>query len=277
MKPSKLLKRIFTLTLPVAVLIAPIGCESELKDYDGPESVYFYHGSEQGSWTIGVVRTPFVTRVDFADVTGDTVKLDIRVLVTGDIKNYDRQLRLEIRADSTTAVAGTDFVALNPTYVFPADSVKAEIAVLLLRNTGLRTEEKQLQLVLTPTDDLTTDMPKLRMLFSGMIYQTYDALTYTIRMNDFVTQPETWSVNWGEFTQKKFLLMLEVLGLTRENFSSVLYNRQIDADVIMSNYLIEKYYAHTPVLEDDGSLMWFAHCADVFSSTPGVPWDGKYN
>jgi hypothetical protein len=259
----------------VVATIALTGCERDLPDYSGPESVYFYHYTE-ATFAVGVIREPFVTRIEFGDVVGDTVKLPVRVLTTGEPKTYDRSYRLEVRTDSTTATAGVDYVALAPLYTLPAGEVKAEFTVMLLRNIGLRTDEKQLQIALVETDDLALSLPSVTMLFSGMVYRTYCPLFYTIRMNDFVTQPTTWSVNWGVFTQKKFLLMLEVLGLTRENFSTVLYNRQTDADVIMSNYLIEKYMARTPVLEEDGSLMFFAHCASVFTSTPGVPWDGTY-
>src|SRR5690606_7642862 len=78
---------------------------------------------------------------------------------------------------------------------------------------------------------------------------------------------------WGAFTRKKLELMAELMGVTYADFASdetmPLVKSMLLTNVVQE-YLIERYNAKDPVLEDDGRLMWIGSVP--WTSYIGVPY-----
>jgi hypothetical protein len=259
MKTNQLYNRL-SLFILMATCLTLGSCEqTELMDYDGPESVYFYNYREFTVFGDGYSTIDFSREIEFMKISGDTVVVLLNVFTTGRTKDYDRRFGLEAVADSTTAVSGLDYDPLPEFYTIKAGETRTFIPIVMQRNASLRTEEKRLYVRLVATEDFSVQMTEY--LWASKLR---DVTSFDILVNDFVIQPELWiATYWGEFSVKKIQLMCEILNFTYDDFSnqnSQLISFQRDVAFTMSDYLTEKYNAGTPVREEDGRLMWFSYC-----------------
>ncbi|MFR5659137.1 MAG: DUF4843 domain-containing protein, partial [Butyricimonas faecihominis] len=119
------------------IIILPIllsGCEKDLMDYEGLEGVYFAvqwgdsWGNER-SWPY----QPY-TNVQFLQLGNvDTATVNLKVMVTGSVKDYDRVFRVEVNPDSTTAGENVDYLPLENDIVIKAGEYMAMVPVRLIR------------------------------------------------------------------------------------------------------------------------------------------------
>jgi len=111
----------------------------------------------------------------------------------------------------------------------------------------------------------------------------FDASLHQIKINDFVVKPEVWigslqpgnreSGAWGVFSQKKIELMYQIMDLRYEDFANLQVMPGVRSSILTNlcaAYLIERYNAGDPVLEEDGRLMYIG--AVPWTSYLGVPW-----
>lgn len=288
-KMKKLLYTLFAL-LPLLT-----GCEKDLMDYEGLEGVYFavQYGD---SW--GGERTwPYMpySKVSFMEVSGNENTVSLRVMVTGGAKDYDRTFYLEANPDSTTAVTNTDYLPIQREWTIKAGELQTDIEVTLLRTELLQEKELTLGLRLVPSPDLTlafTNFAAVDGHTSGTVIKNFDASLHQLRFDDMLGRPKGWvgtdespynggyeSGMFGAYSRKKLELMCELTGLTYADF-----NKQMPSVIStfvtkkLSAYLIERYNAKDPVLEDDGRLMYCSYVP--WMSKIGVPWvapDDFYN
>jgi hypothetical protein len=175
--------------------------------------------------------------------------------------------------------------------ILEAGKMEATIPVTLVRKPEMKNQLVKLQIKLVENEFFSLifkswDNPKD--LTSGTVYNGFDASRHNIICSDILVKPANWIGSFdattkkeksafGEFSAKKFLLIQSVMGYQYSDFMSsttMTIGVQYAISRYMSNYLVGKYKAHTPVLEDDGRLMWFEYCP--WSSYAGVPWDGVY-
>ena len=141
------MKKIFYYILMLPIFLS--GCEKDLMDYEGLEGVYF---AVQWGSSWGNERTwpyqPF-TEVQFMQLgNADTATVDIKVMVTGSVKDYDRTFRVEVNPDSTTAVVNVDYLPLENDIMIGAGEYMAMVPVRLIRTESLQHGEKVLGLKL---------------------------------------------------------------------------------------------------------------------------------
>ncbi len=276
------------LALTIAVLFH--SCEKELMDYEGVEGVYFavQHGD---SW--GNERTwPYqpTTPVEFIKTPADELTVNIKVMITGPVKDYDRAFNVIINPDSTTAIEGTHFESLPARLIIPAKSLMAYVPVKLKRTADLKKEQKIIGLRLLANENFQLSFPHWQALpshTSGNVVKNFDASLHSIRINDFMVQPPVWpgsiqqpgnreSGQWGAFSQKKIDLICELMDLTYADFGSAETMPMILTGLIASScsqYLTEQFDAGNPILEDDGRLMFFSGVS--WTSYVGVPYIPK--
>lgn len=263
-------------------------CEKELINYKGIEGVYFavQHGSANGTeknWPY----QPY-SRVKFAAVQGQDTTISLKVLTTGPIYAYDRSFEVEVNPDSTTAEMGKHFSEIKRHMTIPANSSETYVEVKLHRTPDLKQAGKQIGLRLVPSEQLSLSFPQWDALpgytqSTDPIIQEFDAGLHTILLDDLLPKPAVWSGsvaadlvengNWGEYSEKKMLLMCEIMNLSYQDFSSTTTMPLIRVNLItreMSQYLQERFDAGTPVLEDDGRLMYIRGVS--WTSKVGVPW-----
>ena len=267
--------------------------EDEADTWHGEDGVYFYvqwpYGTlvnlDSTAWPV----QPY-TSVNFFEEGSDTLQVPIRVRLAGNIADHDRQFRIVVDQDSTTAATG-NYVVPEEYQVMPANSYYTDVLVTIIASSALEDEELQLGLRLEPTDELTVAIPvweKLSDMYapeSGA--ESQDGSFHAIRMNDFITRPAGWTQAnpnpqvgdleagyLGFFSRKKYDYILEHFPeLTYEDFASAAtmpIARQRSIANVIAGYLTAAYNAKEYVLEDDGRLMWVMGCG--WNSYYGVPF-----
>src|SRR5690606_5349957 len=135
----------------LALLFA--ACQKEMMSYEGKEGVYFAvrHGATHLSGTSWPYQ-PYST-VDFVRLGVQEVEFEVVVAITGPVKNYDRIFRVEVNPDSTTAVLGQHYAALQQDWIMPAGATSTKIAVRVFRTDDLEAQSRVIGLRLLPTAD----------------------------------------------------------------------------------------------------------------------------
>lgn len=283
------MKNLFYIFALIWVGIGMAGCEKDLQDYNGKEGVYFFvqWGPENGDTTRWANQ--FYTPVEFLKIEGDVYDAKVRIMATGRVKDYDRTFRLVVDKDTTTAVEDVHYEPFEEVRVIPAGMHYTDVTIRLKRDEVLQREEKVLGLKLLPTEDFEIGIPVWYQLNGMWITDggrsEFDATAHKFLINDFIVKPNRWpsapdalegtkeSGRWGVFTEKKYRLMCELLSLEYKDFetnASMPNARQIIIQESMAKYLQEMYDKKTPVLEEDGRLMWFEGV--TWSSVVGTPW-----
>ena len=219
----------------------------------------------------------------------DTATVNLKVMVTGSVKDYDRTFRVEVNPDSTTAVVNVDYLPLENDIVIKAGEYMAMVPVRLIRTEALQHEEKIIGLKLVANQYFTLAFPEwdaVKGFNSGDIHERFDASLHEIRFSDMMVRPTVWTGTdsspyndgaesglWGAFSRKKLEMICERFDLTYNDFMSTTTMPLVLQNLIaktMSQLLIDRYNAKDPVLEDDGRLMFFSGCP--WTSKIGVPW-----
>lgn len=271
----------------VCLLLGLSSCEkNEVIPYQGNIGVYFavQHGNEylsESFWPYQPSSTVSFVKYDTSEIV-----YPLKVMITGPVEDFDRHFNVSVNPDSTTAKPGVHYREITPEVLLPAGSTTAYVEVHLLRAPDLEKTEKTLGLKLVPNKDFGLSFPHwdaLPELTEGEVVEHFDASMHTIHVNDFLVEPAVWygsiqdgnreSGLWGAFGRKKLELMTEVMGVTYADFATDQTMPLVRAMLItneMQAYLIKRYNAGNPVLEDDGRLMWIGSVP--WSSYLGVPW-----
>lgn len=283
-------KIIYCLML-LALVLPSASCKKEMMGYEGMEGVYF--AVQSGPSYASPSSWPYrpYTNIEFVKQPNNINELtaDIKVMITGPVKNYDRPFRVVINPDSTTAQAGVHYLPFPEIFVIPANSTFGFIPVTLKRTPDLTVENKRIGLRLVANEHFGLAFPDWKALpglgISILGTDTaFNATLHTINTNDLMVQPAVWrgsvvlatnkeTGSWGAFTRKKMELMCQLFNLTYQDFSSETTMTLVLTNLIaseMTRYLINQFNAGTPVKEDDGRLMW---CGSVpWTSIIGVPY-----
>lgn len=287
---NKIMKRIFKILTLIAGVVFISSCTKEMMDYSGPESIYF--AVRDGNKTMSSTGWPYVpyTNVEFVKTTADTIVANVLIRATGETKPYERRVDLEVIADSSSALKGQHY-HVPQSVTLGAGLIETFIPVSWFRTPDMKLQEMRLQIKLVANEHFSLifkswDNPKE--LTSGTVYNGFDASRHNLICSDILVKPSNWLGSFdattkkeksafGAFSPKKFLLIQSLMGYSYSDFMSsetMTIGLQYAISRYMSNYLVAKYKAKEPVLEDDGRLMWFEYCP--WSTFEGVPWDGVY-
>ena len=285
MEKNKIWKSCCSLCL-FFMLVTLASCEKSLMSYEGPESIYF--SMQKNANPEEDVYLPDAS-INLMNQVGSEVEYGFNVMVTGEPKDYDRPYLIGVVADSTTAVAGTDYI-LPEGGVIKAGQVSDSLYVKLLKNDKLQETSVRLYVQVLPNEHFSTTFSQFA--HDGREYNVFDPRVYDLTFTSMMAKPYWWESystsnpvengNLGYFTAKKITLINELYSLT--------YADWLDTDeggtgamnltrvkVIYKKfalYLIEQYKNRTPVLEADGRLMWVTGCP--WESVVGQAWGGTY-
>lgn len=273
------------------------GCEKDIMGYEGLEGVYF--AVQYGDSWAGEGTWPYMpySDVNFMTVDGDVADVTLKVMATGNVKDYDRTFKVAVVPDSTTAVEGVDYRPIQTEYTLKAGEISTNVVIQLIRTEALLNGTLKLGIELQATDRLALSFPEwdaVNKHTAGTVIDHFDASKHTIRFTNALKRPAVWtgtdaspynggyeSGMFGAFSRKKLEFMCELFNLTYNDFQSTETMPSVLQRIItqkMSRVLIERYNAKTPVLEDDGRLMWISGVP--WNSKVGVPWipdEGYYD
>ena len=161
-------------------------------------------------------------------------------------------------------------------YVVEANSSYAYIPVLLYRQPEMKTDTVTLGLKLVANDyfSLTFDeFDKMDKFTNGsVVYDSFDATMHKICMTDIMPKPKQWSAfEFGTFTPKKLNLICQYFGYTYDDFQNdkkITYLQQTVISRKFSEVLNKAYHDGSPILEDNGQLMWVKGCVYGQGSYP---------
>ncbi|UYQ92661.1 DUF4843 domain-containing protein [Chitinophaga horti] len=283
--------RLITGMMLLVLTLTTASCKKDMMEYEGIVGVYF--AARSGPYYAAPNSWPFrsFTNVEFVSQPADVneVKLQIPVMITGPMKNYDRVFLVEVNPDSTSALEKVHYQAFPRTCTIPANAIQGFVPITVMRTADMLTENKRLGLRLVANENFGLSFPKWRAipdLGTGSVGAdtVFDATLHMININDLMVEPAVWRGKmvpetkqetglWGVFSRKKLELMCQLLHLTYQDFSSDATMPTILSSLIaneMARYLKDQFNAGTPVKEDDGRLMW---CGSVpWTSTVGVPY-----
>lgn len=266
-----------------------VACKKDDKFFEGEEGIYFsvQYGPEWGDEKVWANQA--ITEVEFVNVLGDSDTLELKVMTTGNIKDFDRPFSIEVLKDSTDAVQGENYEPLETSYVIKAGEYYTMIPLVLKRAENIKEGKKSLTLRLLPNEHFTIGIPVWQRLpnqWESQVFKgDFPADQHRIMISDFVTRPSEWigldndgleAGMWGAFTEKKYRLIAEHFDLVYDDFMSPTSMPSAKKTVIreyMVRYLQNLYNQGTPILEDDGRLMWFMGVS--WTSRIGVPWNGQ--
>lgn len=282
------MKPFIKMNLALLVLVISMGCKKEMMAYKGLEGIYFavQHGASYGSELTWPYQPS--SEVQFVKYVENEITVQLKVTVTGPVKDYDRPFRVRVLADSTTAQFGVHYKNIPEQLVVKANEFTAYIPITLLRATDLLTDEKKLTLQLIENESFKLAFPEWDAIpgFSAStapIPAAFDASKHTVNINDFMVQPGVWigsiqagnreSGQWGAFSKKKIELMCSIMNLTYADFASTATMPSVLSGLLASEcakYLIQKFNEGNPILEEDGRLMFIGNVP--WTSYIGVPW-----
>lgn len=165
-----------------------------------------------------------------------THQLDLRVRIIGFAADRERTINVGVNAAESTAEAGTHY-DLPGSVTIPAGAYETTIPVTLRRE-GLKDKEVRLVVALQPNAD-----------FSLGFTRGHEAI---LRWGDKYIKPDNWDSTvykdcWGEFTEKKYSIILSVCGIEELPLPSDIstlgyYNRKV-----------REYLSENPQYEPDGT------------------------
>ena len=290
LKMRRISKSLFHLALLSSVIasLLLVSCEKELMGYQGEEGVYF--AVRRGHNVIYIQQWPYhpTTNVNLFSLSHKDTIVGITVALTGPQKDYDRSFHVEINPDSTSALVDEHFQIVNPAPVIPAHSSSTEVLVKLFKSADLKAARKSIGLRLKEGSELRLSFPKFQAIpgytnTDEAIVQEFDASLHTLYVQDFLPKPAVWqgmisATNqetslWGAYTEKKILLMCELMQLSYSDFESTKTMPIVLQQLIarqMAAHLVTQFNAGSPVLEEDGRLMYVTGVP--WTSIVGTPW-----
>ena len=269
------MKRYISLFCLVASLSAMlfVSCEKEPMTYEGKDTIYFdiRRGAEWIDPTLWA-HEHFST-VPFGATLSDVIEIDLPICVSGMPSGIDRSFTIIEVADSTTVQSG-DYTGLEATYTIKAGETKTNVHLVFNRKEHMKGDTLRLQLALQENEHFSLkykDFGKAPEQYSPTenpdFDKNHDASIHNIYVYDVMTRPTVWSGNdvygtgrFGKFSATKWILLMKVTNTNIDDYSSTATMPTARQDAVtqsMSAFLIEKAEARTPVLDEDGTMMYF--------------------
>jgi Domain of unknown function (DUF4843) len=230
--------------------------KDRLPDYEGESSIYFYNPYYGYGLTYQYdVRDSASIYLGY-NPADSLLKLPVKIL--GRIQNSDRPYVLVTDTDSSTAVAGRDYV-LTTRQQIPANGYSDTI-YLLFKNRQLLSSSLILILRLQANDHFALPLENAR----GGYENKYSWMPYRFKINIIYDAPKPyyWDANLdylGAYSPEKLRLMISYFSLPLNTIlnNGIVYNpHQIRSDAAaFKKYLQQEAAAGHIIREADGSPM----------------------
>lgn len=249
----------------ITALFCLNSCEQDLMDYEGEAGVYF---AVQFPWQSGYGDTTLwelspQSNVSFFLQKKADSTIKVRVQITGNSIDRDRQFKVVVVDTGSTAIVGHDYDPIPEMHIIRAHTHYTDIPVKVYKQEDLTNTSRKIMLRLEETTDFSLPIgtwypwPEQHKWSPTVGGEKVDisAIEHTIIISDLVQEPEGWWGGlFGKFTIKKFNLMCEELHLTIADFSKEAMN-QSRATALGQRFDIYLRNQKDPIMEDDGTPM----------------------
>lgn len=274
-------------SIALAALALLSSCEKELMDYEGKDCLYF--DVRRGASWIAPSRWAhqFYSVMDFGNMTDNDSVLSLKVMATGQLKDFDRSFQVTINPDSTTATSGTDFTGLESQYVIKAGETSTEIKLNVHRTAAMDGDTLRLQLVIQPNEYFDTkfsvyeDYPgtydaDANAAFAG----NKNAAVHNLFFYDVLSQPSGWMGTdsgyglFGKFSAKKYKYIMNLTNTSIEDYQSANMPtaRATAISQQVAKELLKQAEAGTPVLDEDGTMMYVMYVTNLGGAKAWAPF-----
>ena len=251
------------------VALSLAGCDQEdIDTYELDDSrIYF----QEQNYTGGDGSAGYSTSMAFSYVGygpqltnvvfGGTVK------IMGEVKNYDRPLKVVVDEENTTMVEGEGYEINFDTVRVKAGENSCKVNVRFLRPERLHSGEDTLTLKLLPNEHFgVLETYKASNNWQNTTAQEIDGTRYEFRISEIYTIPGAWSqyagIYFGEWTITKFVYINGFFGFTINDW---VYHNGASCKITSSRMpfyanelqkeLQKQADAGTPVYDEDGGFM----------------------
>lgn len=255
----------------------------DLELYSGPKSGLIIQTINSTYIDGSVIDYRDSTTVSFASYAAQFKVYTLRIVVTamGKPSNVDRKYAYSIDP-CTTAVEGVDYSLDGNEFTVKAGASYDTIKVSLLRNNGLRLEEKVLKINLEENENFELPIKEYKSTASySASGNMLSATSFKVRFSEKYTMPYYYGIFgedfWGTWTVDKYLLLNEIMGWTISDWSKagqtgakVAYGKFDYAARKFRKYLQEQADNGTPVVDSaTGKYMQLADSYKVDYSAYG--------
>ncbi|MFR5656918.1 DUF4843 domain-containing protein [Butyricimonas paravirosa] len=169
----------------------------------------------------------------------DTVEYALSVKLVGDPVDRDREYRVTVIDDYTTATS--NHYILPERWILEKNEISSKVNLKLIRTSDLQTTPVRLAVRLEPTDDLA-------------LGQT-SCCARILWINDMISRPAWWNSviensYLGSYSDKKYRLFIQVTGIGELNSDDAI-NCRYNA-LLLRKYLKEQEELDNTVYEEDG-------------------------
>lgn len=230
-------------------------CKKEkLMTYDTEDNIYFKY----------TVTNNFIDTANFsfgyAPLSVQDSVFRIPVFVTGPPSDHDRVYNVVAVADSSTAIAGTNYILPSPAIV-RAGRVTDTLVIKFLRAANLQQGPRKLRIRLEPSEELKTGITS----FATNVVGELNILNFRFNISDEIGPGNYWTgifqTYFGNFSVKKIRLINTVAGMPLDYYTSGwltdlnLSARATTWAIFMTRYLADQKAAGNTILDEDGSEM----------------------
>ena len=263
----------FKLISSIALLAAVLtSCERELMTYEGKDSLYFDIRNEVAWLDPDTWSHEYFSTVSFGSTSSDEIQKSFKIQAAGMPSSVDRKFSVIVVKDSTELQEG-DFTGLAESYCIKAGETSTTVDLTFHRGAHMKNDTLQLQLALVANEHFSLmfdEIGKAPEQYSPTEDAAFDynhnASIHNIFVFDVLSKPKQWAGmentgtgSLGGFSAKKWVLIMELTGTTVEDFadaSTMPTARMAAIGETLANYLLEKARAKTPVLDENGCMMY---------------------
>lgn len=259
-----------------------VSCEKEPMTYEGKDTIYFdiRRGAEWIDSDLWAHH--YYSTVSFGATMDDVIELELPVQVSGMPSDIDRTFTVVEVKDSTNVQSG-DYEGLESVYTIKAGEIRTNVKIRFNRKEHMKDDTLKLQLAIQENEYFSLmykDFGKAPEQYAPDANSAFDynrdASIHNIFIFDVMTRPARWIGNdenglgrFGKFSPTKWKFMMNVTNTTIEDYASAEVMpsaRQLAVAQACANFVMEKAAARTPVLDEDGTMMFF------YIDATTVPW-----
>ena len=202
----------------IGILFLLCGCEKEIDSFEGESGIYF----EVKNILLDTIEVPWGLKP--TELKSQTIKL--RVLLFGDVKDYDRKFSVEVKdadGDTLAAVAGKDYKEFSKEYVIPAFKAYTDISIELLRDKVLQEEPRRFTVVLQEGEELGFPYTRVHVGEDSVVRRL--DLQRVIKMTENFPRPSWWGTYgqkyFGDWSMTKAITICDEMEIDREVWLTV--------------------------------------------------------
>lgn len=248
--------------------------EDEIPTFETDDAGIYFQNGGQTRFYINIDAYNDSTTFSFSECD-DNVKdttLYARIRTLGKVRDYDRNVKVVVDKELSTAVEGKHFEVKFDTVCIKAGQSEAKVGVKFLRDASLKTE--QVRLVIKVEDNENFKVPFEVQNNTNVYYAQSEqirASSFVFEVNEFYSEPSMWMqygrTTFGAWSVTKQRLASKLFNLSaydwsvegwRNGDSKLLPKRYTYCAIKMRIYLQSMADAGTPVMDEDGNYMQLA-------------------